>query len=110
MDQEMMDALSLMFKQQEKRIEAVIDEKLQQQENKLDEKFESLRKEVMHDVRILLDTEVTTKFNLLAEGQEEILRRMPSPEDAEIVNGRLEVLEAMVKRLSRDIEKLKKAN
>ena len=105
-----MDALSLMFKQQEKRIEAVIDEKLQQQENKLDEKFESLRKEVMHDVRILLDTEVTTKFNLLAEGQEEILRRMPSPEDAEIVNGRLEVLEAMVKRLSRDIEKLKKAN
>ena len=36
------------------------------------------RRDIMQDVKTLLDTEVQTKFNLLAEGQEEILRRMPS--------------------------------
>ena len=35
------------------------------------------RRDIMQDVKTLLDTEVQTKFNLLAEGQEEILRRMP---------------------------------
>ena len=33
------------------------------------------RRDIMQDVKTLLDTEVQTKFNLLAEGQEEILRQ-----------------------------------
>ena len=40
--------------------------------------MEQQRKDIMHDVKVLLDTEVSTKFNLLAEGIEDIQRRMPS--------------------------------
>ena len=71
---------------------------------------EDLIKESNHNMKVLLDTEVQTKFNLLAEGQEEILRRMPSEEDMDIIDGRLDTLEAIVKKHSKEIEALKKAN
>ena len=64
------------------------------------------RRDIMQDVKTLLDTEVQTKFNLLAEGQEEILRRMPSEDD---MDGRLDTLEAIARKHSREIEELKKA-
>lgn len=69
-----------------------------------------LRKELLHDMQVLLDTEVTAKFNLLAEGQEEILRRMPNEDDMCIIDGRLDTLEAVVKKHSREIADLKRAN
>lgn len=67
------------------------------------------RKDIMQDLKVLLDTEVTTKFNLLAEGIEDIQRRMPSEDDIDIIDGRLDTLEAIVKKHSREIAELKKA-
>ena len=67
------------------------------------------RRDIMQDVKTLLDTEAQTKFNLLAEGQEEILRRMPSEDDMDIIDGRLDTLEAIARKHSREIEELKKA-
>ena len=71
--------------------------------------MEQQRKDIMHDVKVLLDTEVSTKFNLLAEGIEDIQRRMPSEDDRDIIDGRLDTLEAIVKKHSREIAELKKA-
>ena len=67
------------------------------------------RKDIMQDLKVLLDTEATTKFNLLAEGIEDIQRRMPSEDDMDIIDGRLDTLEAIVKKHSREIAELKKA-
>ena len=41
--------------------------------------------------------------------QEEILRRMPSEDDMDIIDGRLDTLEAIARKHSREIEELKKA-
>ena len=71
--------------------------------------MEQQRKDIMHDVKVLLDTEVSTKFNLLAEGIEDIQSRMPSEDDMDIIDGRLDTLEAIVKKHSREIAELKKA-
>ena len=71
--------------------------------------MEQQRKDIMQDLKVLLDTEVTTKFNLLAEGIEDIQRRMPSEDDIDIIDGRLDTLEAIVKKHSREIAELKKA-
>lgn len=71
--------------------------------------MERQRKDILHDVKVLLDTDVTTKFNLLAEGMEDIRRRMPSEDDMDIIDGRLDTLEAIVKKHSREIAELKKA-
>ena len=67
------------------------------------------KREIMHEVGVLIENEVTPKFNLLAEGQEEILRRMPSEEDMDIIDGRLTALEASVRKLNREVAQLKKA-
>ena len=86
-----------------------IAELMQGMEARFDQKLSQQRKEIMHDVKVLLDTEVTTKFNLLAEGIEDIQRRMPSEDDMDIIDGRLDTLEAIVKKHSREIAELKKA-
>ena len=93
----------------EKDLQAIaqlMDAKLEKQKQEI--KTE-LRQELMQDVKVLLDTEVTTKFNLLAEGIEDIQRRMPSEDDMDIIDGRLDTLEAIVKKHSREISDLKKA-
>ena len=76
----------------------------------MDTKLAQQRKEIMQDVKTLLDSEFTPRFNLLAENQDEILRRVPTEEDEELWNTRLAALEAMVKKHSREIAALKKAN
>lgn len=59
--------------------------------------------------KLLLDTEVTTRFNLLAEGQQTILEKLERLDDMEIMDTRITALEAMVKKLNREMEKLKRA-
>ena len=59
--------------------------------------------------KLLLDTEVTTRFNLLAEGQQTILEKLERLDDMEVMDTRINALEAMVKKLNRDMEKLKRA-
>ena len=68
------------------------------------------KREIMQEVGVLIENEVTPKFNLLAEGQEEILRRMPSEEDMDIIDGRLTALEASVRKLNREVAQLKKVH
>ena len=59
--------------------------------------------------KLLLDTEVTTRFNLLAEGQQTILEKLERLDDREVMDTRINALEAMVKKLNREMEKLKRA-
>nr|DAT76105.1 MAG TPA: hypothetical protein [Caudoviricetes sp.] len=47
--------------------------------------MEKQKQDIMHDVKVLLDTEVTTRFNLLAEGQQAIMDAItPKSEIAEL--------------------------
>ena len=71
---------------------------------------ETILNEAAHRVRVLLDAEVTPKFDLLAEGQEAILDRLDRLEDMDVMDSRITALEAMVKKLNREVAALKKAN
>ena len=94
-------------------MEERIDQKMSSMEDRIDQKLEKQKQEILDEatqrMKVLLDTEVSTKFNLLAEGQEEILRRMPNEDDMDIIDGRLTDLETAVKKHSLEIEALKKA-
>lgn len=81
----------------------------QSMEERLDQKLTRQRKGIMDDVRLLLDTEVQRKFNLLAENQEVILQKLERLDDMDVMDTRISALEAMVKKLNRDVDKLKKA-
>ena len=75
---------------------------------------EIILNEAAHRMRVLLDAEVTPKFDLLAEGQEAILDRLyrmeDRLEDMDVMDSRITALEAMVKKLNREVAALKKAN
>ncbi len=78
-------------------------------EDRIDQKLAQQKREIMQEVGVLIENEVTPRFNLLAEGQEDILRRMPNEDDMDIIDGRLTTLEASVKKLNREVAQLKKA-
>lgn len=82
----------------------------QMMDAKLAQQKAEILDEATHRMKVLLDAEVAAKFNLLAEGQEDILRRMPNEDDMDIIDGRLDTLEAMVKKHGKEIAALKKAN
>lgn len=76
----------------------------------LNQHLSQQKKEIMHEVNLLMESYFDPKFNHLADGLELLKEKMVGREDLERVAGRLDVLEAAVKIHSREIETLKKAN
>jgi len=80
-----------------------------------------IREEVSHaeqhiakNTVTLMDAEFSSRFDALADGQQGILDRLDRMEDRledmDVVDTRLTALEAMVKKLNREIAALKRAN
>lgn len=86
----------------EKRMAKLMDQSLAQQK-------QEILDETTQRMKVLLDTEVTPKFNLLAENQSIMMEKLERLDDMEVMDTRITALEAMVKKLNRDVEKLKKA-
>lgn len=57
----------------------------------------------------LMDAEFSQRFNLLVENQQIMLEKLERLDDMEVMDTRITALEAMVKKLNREMEKLKKA-
>ena len=72
----------------------------------LDKKISAAEQRIMKGTVTLMDTQFAERFNLLAEGQEEILRRMPNEDDMDIIDGRLQDLEHCTRRHNKQIEEL----
>ena len=96
----------------EKDLQAIA-EMMKGMESRIDQKLEKQKQEILDEstrrMKLLLDSEVTTRFNLLAEGQQTILEKLARLDDMEVMDTRITALEAMVKKLNREMEKLKKA-
>ena len=75
----------------------------------LSQQKQEILDETTQRMTVLLDTEVTPKFNLLAENQSIMMEKLERLDDIEVMDTRITALEAMVKKLNRDVEKLKKA-
>lgn len=71
--------------------------------------FVQQKTDIMHEVRLMMESYFDPKFNYLADAlnilQETVVRR----EEVEQINDRLDVLEAVVKLHTQEIETLKKA-
>lgn len=60
-------------------------------------------------LKILMDVEMRKSIDLLGEGQQIIIDRLPDSDQADLTEARLSAVEIMVKRHSKDIQVLKKA-
>lgn len=95
----------------EKDLQAIaqlMDAKLEKQKQEI--KTE-LRQELIQDVKVLLDTEVTSKLNLLAEGQDILKERLDTLDEVkelvEDTKSTVDVMYSVVSKHSIDIAKLK---
>ena len=98
----MEDRIAQKLAQQKKEIIGETKELMAQQK-------EEILDEATHRMKVLLDTEVTTKFNLLAEELDAIKERLPAPDILEQIQEELDIQHAVVKRHTKEIQSLKKA-
>lgn len=86
----------------EKRMAKLMDQRLVQQKQEiLDESTQRMK--------ILLDTEVTPKFNLLAENQKIMLDKLAPKSELEELRSEVSVLKLAIRSINQEIAELKKA-
>ena len=74
----------------------------------LDAKVNSLDADV-RGIKVVLENEVRRDLNLLVEGHAAILERLPSQEEKEALEARMDAIEAAIRLHSKQIRELKKA-
>lgn len=82
---------------------------MQGMEGRIDQKLAQQKKEIMQEVGVLIENEVTPRFNLLAENQQSMMEKLERLDDLDIMDTRITALEAMVRKLNREVAQLKKA-
>lgn len=78
-------------------------------EDKMDKKLEAQKKELLNGVKVLMENTVQTQINLVGEDVQIIRERMPDSDELEAMEARLSAVEAVVKKHSKDIQDLKRA-
>ena len=68
------------------------------------------KKEIMGEVKFLLDTEVKTQFNLLAEGIQDIQEKLVPCSRVDDLEEEVKFLKVLYRQMNEDLQKRKKAN
>lgn len=113
LDEKDLQALAAMLQGMETRI----DQKMEKQKQNIMSETKGLLARQQQDIldestrrmKLLLDTEVTTRFNLLAEGQQAIMDAITPKNEIEQIRSEMDVLKLAVRTLSQDLAELKKA-
>lgn len=84
-------------------ISQMIDTKLAQQKT-------DILDEATHRMKVLLDTAVNTKFNLLAEGIQDIQEKLVPRLRMDDLEDEVKFLKTVIRQMNEDIQSLKKAN
>ena len=67
-------------------------------------------KEIAHLMNVIIENEVTPKFNLLADGQKTILETLAPKSRVEELEDEVKFLKSMIRQINEDVQRLKKAN
>lgn len=78
-------------------------------DEKLKESSQTLKKEIVNEVNVLLEAGVEKQIKIIAEGHKDILDRLPEAEEQAQLKSRVRVLERVVIDLRNELEALKKA-
>lgn len=90
-------------------IAEIMDSKIGASEKRMAQLMAQQRRDIMQDVKTLLDTEVQTKFNLLAEGQQAIMDAITPKSEVEELRNEVSVLKLAIHTINQEISDLKKA-
>jgi len=76
----------------------------------MDAKLAVHKKEIMQEVSVLMASEFTPKFNLLAEGQQAILERLVPRSRVDDLEEEVRFLKSVFRQMNDELQELKKAN
>ena len=97
---------------EEKDLQAIA-EMMKGMESRIDQKLEKQKQEILDEstrrMKLLLDSEVTTRFNLLAEGQQAIMDAITPKSEIEELRNEVSVLKLAIRTMNQEIAELKKA-
>lgn len=97
-DKELLEAIGQMM---DKRI-APVNQRL--------DRLEQQQSEVAKNTIVLMDAEFSKRFDLLAEGQQDILERLVPRSRVDDLEDEVKFLKSIVRQMNEDIQQLKKAN
>lgn len=78
-------------------------------EARMDQRFEEMWQQISQNVLIMMETEFSRRFDLLAENQQMLLEKMVSPARVEKVEEDVQVLKTAVRHLNGEVRELKAA-
>ena len=100
--------MDVRLKDMEDRLDTKTDARLKDMEDRLDAKIAETGQDIMRNASVLMEQEFRRQFNLLAENQQIILEKLAPLDDLEVLETRVSALEAMVKKINRELAQLKK--
>lgn len=101
-DQEMLQAIGQMMDQ---KLDAQKAEIIAETQRMMD----GQKAEITHETQLMMENVFMPRFNLLAENQQIILEKLKGLDDLEVMDTRITALEAMVKKINRELKELKQA-
>lgn len=93
-EQEMLQAIQAMISASEERTAKKIDEAAEN---------------TLKSATIMMENYFDPKFNLLAENQQIMMEKLNGLDELEVLDTRVSALEAMVKKINRELKELKQA-
>lgn len=93
----------------EKDLQAIA-QMMEAQEKRLDQKLSEMEQRIAKSTVALMDMEFSKKFNLLAEGIEDIQEKLVPRSRVDDLEDEVKFLKSMMRQMNDDLQKLKKAN
>ena len=101
---------------EEKDLQAIaqlMDSRIGESEKRMAKLMDQQKQEILDEstqrMKILLDTEITPKFNLLAENQKIMLDKLAPKSELEELRSEVSVLKLAIRSINQEIAELKKA-
>lgn len=116
-DQEMLQAVGKLMDDkldaQRKEIKSDLKEQKSEIMQEVGAELQKQRGEIMQDVtqllNLMIENHFDPRFNLLAEQLQTVTEKLAQLDDLEVMDTRITALEAMVKKINRELKELKKA-
>ena len=96
-------------KASEERTAKKIDEAVKASEERTAKKIEESAENTLKSAVLMMEQHFGPKFNLLAENQQIMMEKLNGLDELEVLDTRVSALEAMVKKINRELKELKQA-
>ena len=110
LDEKDLQAIQKMIDASEGRMIEKIVESEERMTGRMDQKLAEQKQDLIQCMNVVIESEITPKFNLLADGIKDIQEKLVPRSRVDDLEDEVKFLKLMCRQMAEDITKLKKAN